>query len=302
MHKVGIATVNYNGLTDTLDLLKSLKDLDTKGLETKIFVVDSGSKGDDAEIIKESFPEVEVIKKDRNRGSAGGYNDCAKAALSWGADFILMFNNDVLLKSPKLLKSLTDVAQMDSSIGVVAPKMYFTPGFEFHKEKYDQKDLGNVLWYAGGNFDWNNVMSVHLGIDEVDSGKYDSVEEVEFTNITCILVKAEVFKKGIFFDEKLFAYFDDNDWSQKVVAAGFKKYYDGRVAIYHKVSRTSGIGSPISDYYITRNRLFFGMRYCSLRTKAALIRQAITYLISGRPAQKQAVWDFLRNKGGEYEK
>lgn len=289
MIKVAICTVSWNGKKDTIELLEGLKKLDIRDLEIKIFVVSN-------EEIK--FPGAEIIIKEENRGSAGGYNDLAKTAILWGADFLLMLNNDTLVASPRLIKSLLETMEINEMVGVVAPKMLFAPGFEFYKDRYKKSQRGKVIWYAGGTFDWKNVMSVHRGIDEVDGGKFDLVEETNFINITCILVRAEVFKKGIFFDEKLFAYFDDNDWSQRLSLNGYKKYYDGLVAIYHKVSQTAGISSPISDYYITRNRLIFGMRYASLRTKIALLRQAASLLFFGRPAQKQGVWDFFLGKVG----
>lgn len=289
MTKVAITTVNWNGRQDTIELLESLKKLDTNGLVTRTFVVSN-----------QKIPGVDVIFHKNNRGSAGGYNDAAKAGLKWGADYLLMFNNDVLVKSPNLLKSLIETAQSDPKIGVITPKMLFAPGYEFYHERYSTRDLGRVIWYAGGTFDWNNVMSTHRGIDEVDTGRFDVVEETDFINITCILVKAEIFQKKIFFDESLFAYFDDNDWSQRISAAGFKKFYDGRVAIFHKVSRTAGIGSEISDYYTTRNRLIFGMRYAPLRTKLALLRQGATLLWAGRPMQKQGIRDFFLGKRGEF--
>lgn len=290
MTKAAITTVNFNRKEDTIEWLESLKRLDTKGLETRIFIISN-------EPIKTA--QAEVILKKENRGSAGGYNDGAKAALEWGADFVLMFNNDTLVKSPGLLKSLLETANSDPKIGAVTPKMLFAPGFEFHKDDYSKKNTGRIIWYAGGSFDWANVMSTHHGIDEVDNGKYNQAEETKFVNITCVLVRSEVFKQGILFDEGLFAYFDDNDWSERLSRAGFKRYYDGRVAIFHKVSQTAGVASPVSDYYITRNRLIFTMRYAPLRSKIAVFRQGIGWLFSGRPAQKRGVWDFFLRKRGE---
>ncbi len=302
MTKVAICTVNWNGKKDTLDLLASLKKLDTSGLLVKIFLVSNQKelffKKNSSS--KRGVP-FELIYKKQNRGSAGGYNDGARAAIKWGADYILFLGNDTLIKNSSLVKDLVATAKSDPKIGLVSPKMYFAPGFEFYKKRYSKQDLGNVIWYAGGTFDWANVMSSHRGIDEIDTGKYEQVEETELNNTTCIFVSTEVFKKSIFLDEKLFAYFDDNDWSERVTRAGFKRYYDGRVAIYHKVSRTAGIGSPISDYYLTRNRLIFGMRYATIRTKISLFREALRLLFSGRPMQKKGVIDFFLGKRGELD-
>lgn len=303
MPKVGICTVNWNGKQDTLDFLQSLKTLDTSSLDIKVFVTDGGSTDGSVEAIS-SLPvykstSVQIIRKSQNRGSAGGYNDSAKEALKWGADYILLINNDTLIKDKNLLQELIKTMNSDPKIGLVTPKIYFAPGFEYQQDRgYKKTDQGNVLWYAGGSVDWANIGSHHRGIDEIDTGKYDIVEETGFTNGACVLVKKDVFDKGIFWDEGLFAYMDDNDFQEKVKRAGFKIYYDGQTSLFHKVSRTATIGSPFSDYMITRNRLIFGFRYASLRTKFALFRQALNFLISGRPMQKKGVVDFFLGKRG----
>lgn len=291
MTKVVICTVNWNGEKDTKELLASLKKLDTSGLSVKTLVISN-----------QKIPDFEVILKRTNRGSAGGYNDGAKAALKWGAKYILLLNNDILLKDPKLLKSLVQVAKSDPKIGAVSPKILFAPGFEFHKDRYKTSDRGQVIWYAGGHFDWQNVFSSHRGLDEVDTGKYDQIESTGFVSGSAMLISRAVFEKKIFWDEDLFAYLDDNDFQERVRRAGFTLWYDGRVSVYHKVSRTAGIGSSAPDYYIARNRLIFGLRYAPLRTKIALLREALRLIFSGRPAQKQGVIDFLLGKRGALDR
>ncbi|OGG19246.1 hypothetical protein A2721_00230 [Candidatus Gottesmanbacteria bacterium RIFCSPHIGHO2_01_FULL_47_48] len=302
MPKVGICTVNFNGKQDTLEFLSSLQKLDTSGLETRVFVVDGGSTDGSTQefrIQNSKFKiPIELIEKTDNRGSAGGYNDGAKVALKWGADYILLINNDTLIKDKNLLKDLIKTMNSDPTIGLVSPKIYFAPGFEFFKERYPDKDKGKILWYAGGHFDWNNVRAVHRGIDEVDQGKYDLVEEINFISGTCMLVKKDIYDQGIFWDEGLLAYYDDNDFEVRVQKSGFRLYYDGLTSLYHKVSRTGGIASEYSDYMLTRNKLIFGFRYASLRTKIALFREASKLLLSGRPMQKKGVTDFLLGKRG----
>lgn len=297
MSKIGICTVNWNGKNDTLDFLESLKNLDTKGLDIKVFITDGGSTDGSVEAIKPRFPTAQVIEKHENRGSAGGYNDSTQAALAWGADYILLINNDTLISDGKLLQDLLKTIKSDPQIALVSPKIYFAPGFEYQKG-YKKSDKGNIIWYAGGHFDWNNIRAVHRGIDEVDTGKYDRVEETDFASGTCILVKREIFDKGIFWDEGMLAYYDDNDFEERVHRAGYKFYYDGLTNLYHKVSRTGGIGSEFSDYMTARNKLIFTMRYAPLRTKIAVLREGLRLLNSGRPMQKKGIVDFFIGKRG----
>ena len=182
--KVAIITVNYNGKKDTLELLESLKLLDTSlptlgtyDVESKVIVVDNASSDGSVSEIKKQFPKVDILQTGRNLGFAGGSNKGLDYAKIWGADCFLLINNDCLIKDPDLISELIKTVDTDPKIGLVSPKIYFAPGFEFHKDKYKEQDLGKVIWYAGGRFDWDNIGSIHRGIDEIDKGRYDLVEE-----------------------------------------------------------------------------------------------------------------------------
>ena len=126
----------------------------------------------------------------------------------------------------------------------------------------------------------------------MDKGQYDFVEEAGIFSGACVLIKKEVLDNLGGFDEKYFLYFEDSDLAIKSKKAGFKIYYNGKVSIYHKVSQSTGVGSAITDYYHTRNRLIFGMKYGNLRTRFALLRQAFWLFLIGRPAQRRGILDF----------
>lgn len=290
--KVAIISVNFNGKDDTLELLESLDLLKQDKLEIKIIVVDNGSSDGSVLAIRQKFPMVDIIQSGKNLGYSGGYNRGLEYACIWGADYYLLINNDCRIKDNNLLEELIKTAA-NPSVGLVSPKIYFSAGFEFHKNRYTKKDLGNVIWFGGGKFDWDNIGSIHSGLDEVDLGQYSEVIESEIISGACVLIKREVLDKVGFFDDRFFLYFEDSDFTLRTKKHGFKNYYNGTVAIYHKVSRSTGIGSEITDYYHSRNRLIFGMQYGRMRTKFALLREAIRLLINGRAAQRQGILDFF---------
>ena len=292
MNKLAIVTVDFNGHMDTLELLESLRGLSWDG-EVKMIVVDNGSK----EPLKVLPQSVELIQTGKNLGFAGGYNRGLRYAYQWGADYLLIINNDTLVEDKNFATTLSKVLGRTLA-GAVSPKILFAPGYEFFKDRYSQKDRGKVIWYAGGSFDWNNVMGVHRGIDEVDRGQYDKVESVDFISGCCVMAKREVFAKVGYFDERTFAYFEDADWMARISAAGFKLCYCGKARLYHKVSQTAGAGSPMTDYLITRNRIAFAMRYAPTRTKFAVLRQALGFLTVGRKTQRKGVIDWLLGKWG----
>jgi len=296
--KAAIVTVDYNEHKHTFELLDTLGLINKTGLEVLTIVVDNGSKEPLSSENVEAYKDTILLPTGINLGFAGGYNRGMKYAVSWGADYVVVLNNDTLVTDKEFLQKLLSVFQDQKKAAIVSPKILFAPGYEFHKERYDNKDKGKVIWYAGGKFDWDNVYSTHRGIDEVDIGQYDSVEKTGFISGCCFMVKREVLEKVGYFDERLFAYFEDNDFVNRIEKAGFEKWYCGEASVYHKVSQTTGVGSVFTDYLLTRNRLYIGFRYAKKRTKFALIREAIKQLISGRQAQKRGIIDFIFGRYG----
>jgi len=292
--KVSIVVLTWNGLKLVLELLKDINKLETKGLNAETIVVDNGSTDGTQEKLrgyKLQNMSFKLIRNKENLGFAEGNNVGMREATKGGADYVLLLNNDVIL--PKnLLVQLIKVAKDDKKIGLLAPKMYFAKGYEFHKERYSKKDLGKVIWYAGGMIDWDNTYSSHKGVDEVDKGQYDKQEEIDVANGACALIRREVIKDIGYLDKKLFLYWEDADYSQRARKKGWKIIYTPKTHIWHKVSQASGIGSDLNDYYLTRNRMVFGMRYARLRTKLALIRESFKLLVSGRKWQKIGTRDF----------
>ncbi len=306
--KIAVITINYNGKEDTLEFLESLKSLRIDNFELKTIVVDNASEDGSVPLIKRKFPKVDLLQTGANLGFSGGYNKGLDYAKIWGADYYLLINNDCLIKDDNLLLELLRTIQADPKRGFVSPKIYFAPGFEFHKERYGEKDLGKVIWYAGGKFDWDNIRSVHRGIDEIDKGQFNWVEEAGIFSGACVLFRKEVLEKLGGFDEKYFLYFEDSDFAKRARDLGFRIFFNGNVSLFHKVSRSTGIGSKITDYYHTRNRLIFGMKYGRFRTKFALLREALKLFIFGRPSQQRGVLDYYlgatggvnAQPGGEY--
>jgi GT2 family glycosyltransferase len=141
--------------------------------------------------------------------------------------------------------------------------------------------------------DWNNVMTVHRGVDEVDAGQFDRPGETEVVAGTAMFVRQAVFAKIGLFDEKYFLYFEESDFCRRARAAGFTLWYEPKAVLWHRNARSSGVGSDLHDYYTTRNRLLFGMRYAPWRAKLALLRQAMNLYFHGRKWQKQGVADFF---------
>jgi len=300
--KVSLIILAYNGIDLTLDVLGCISSLDVGDIDIETVVVDNASKDETPERLKNyKLPNMpfKLITNSTNLGFAGGNNVGIKDALKRGADFVILLNNDIYF--PKnIVKILVSEAIKDKEIGLISPKMYFAEGYEFHKDRYKQKELGKVFWYAGGIIDKKNVYSSHRGVDEVDNGQFDKQEKTDYANGAFVLVRSQVFRDIGFLDEKLFLYWEDADFSQRAKNKGWKVIYCPKTYLWHKVSvAAGGPGGETNDYFLTRNRLIYGFRYTPLRTQIALIRDSIRLLFKGRYWQKKGVVDFYLKRWGK---
>ena len=298
--KVAVIILTWNQKAMTHEQMEDVAKLDTKGLEVECVLTDNGSTDGTKESFKGfSLPNMKFsyIDTGANLGFAGGNNIGMKDVVRRGFDYIILMNNDLILEKDLLVKLVSE-AEKDKKIGILSPKMYFAKGYEFHKDRYKKEELGKVIWYAGGIIDRDNIYTAHRGVDEVDTGQYDKKEETDVANGACVLIRREVVKDIGYMREKYFLYWEDAEYCERARRVGWKVVYTPATHLWHKVSQASGIGSNLNDYFLTRNRLDFGMRYAKFRTKLALIKESIKLLITGREWQKIGVKDsFLMRFG-----
>jgi len=298
MVKVFVTLINYNNNRATYDCLQSLEETNIESFELSVIVVDNASREKFTEDKKYQKFNLKIIRSEENLGFAGGQNVGINYALDNGADYVLVLNNDVILDKNLIVELLKTFDNKDC--GIVSPKIYFSKGHEFHKDRYQKEDLGRVIWYAGGKMDWKNMLASHRGVDEVDKGQYETVEQTNFASGCCEMIKREVFDKAGLFDVRYFLYYEDNDLSQRAKKQSFKIFYQPKAILWHlNAGSAGGSGSALQDYYITRNRLLFGFNYSSLRTKIALVKESLKNILSGRSWQKKGALDFYLRRFGK---
>jgi len=299
---VFLIILNFNGGRAVSECLESVWQMDSRGIDLNVVVVDNNSTDGSREMLQKfkssKVQKFKVIENQENLGFAEGNNIGIRYSLKNGADWVFLLNNDTEV-ARKALVRLIKVGNSNKRTGILAPKIYFAEGYEFHRERYSKEERGRVIWYAGGKIDWQNVIGQHRGVDEVDRGQYDQITETDFISGCAMLIKRKVLEKIGNLDEKYFLYYEDADFCQRAKKRGFKLVFVPKAKVWHKNLGTGRTGSELQDYYLTRNRLLFGMRWAPFQTKLALAKQSIGILLKGRYFQKKAVRDFYLRKLGK---
>lgn len=232
-----------------------------------LFVVDiTGEK-------KSFYPNSSLITflKEKNEGYSHSVNTGLRHAMDLRFTKFCVINDDTFFKEDFVNKVFLSFKKHPNSL--IGGKIYYAAGYEYHKDKYESEDLGKVIWFAGGTFDWDHVLSNHMGVDEVDKGQFDISRETEFVTGALMLFDKNVLDNIGLWDESYFLYFEDADFCVRAVRAGVKLYYDPTIVIWHKVSQsTEGSGSKLHVRFQTKNRLRFGLKYAPLRTKLHLLK------------------------------
>ena len=240
---ISIVTLTWNQTDVTCEFLESTRKLTYPNYE--ILVCDMGSKEDPtARIDAARYPNTRVLRSETNLGFTGGNNWGMRQA---AGDYIFIVNNDTEVP-PDLLDKLIAPFFKDPSIGVTCPKIRF----------YNAKD---TIQYAG--FNPINVFTgrtTAVGGLQKDDGRYDASGTTHGAHGCAMLVSRDVIDKVGMFPEKFFIYYEEWDWSARILKAGYKIWYVGDALIYHKESVTMGKKSAIKVYYHTRNRILYMRR------------------------------------------
>ena len=241
--QISIITINFNGLKDTCELIETLP-LEDDTIE--VIIVDNASQNDEATIIEQRYPQVLVIRSNKNLGFAGGNNLGIKAAQG---KYLFFINNDTVFRPQTSdFKLLVNRLESSEKVGMVCPKIRFSWG-------------DNPIQYAGYTPLSRITMRNHaIGSGESDHGQYDTAHPTPYAHGAAMMAKREVIEKAGLMPECYFLYYEELDWSMMIRHAGYNIWYEPAVTIYHKESQTTGQQSPLRTYYITRNRLLFVKR------------------------------------------
>lgn len=296
---ISIVIVNYNTAQETRDCLESLSKIKVKDFDYNVVVVDNGSKVELKLPQKLNNKRTQLIRTEANIGFTGGNNlGVAHAVKNYNSDYFLLLNSDTVVK-PDFLIRLFACLQSEDQAGIASSKIYFYPGNEYH-QTYAKKDQGKILWYAGGSIDWNNLAAFHRGVDEIDRGQFDQQPTSDFATGCCMLIKRELVEDVGILDKKYFLYLEDVDFSIRSKNLGYKLLFCPDSIVWHKNAGSSeGAGSQIQQYYQTRNRLLFFIKYGPLKTKLTGIRLMLNLLSNGGSVERKAVWDYLMGQFGK---
>ena len=276
---VAVIVLNYGSAAHILECLDSLRRLEYGSYY--VVVVDNGSKVGTVEQIAKWIKytgghlcdatastvtwqwaghRIFLIQTGKNLGYAGGNNVGIRYALSMGADYVWILNNDTEVH-PDSLTRLVERAEEDESIGICGSTLLYyhdrTRVQALGGAKYN-KWLGVTKPIGGGDV-WGRIKGT---IDR------DAVErQMDYVAGASMLVSRKFIEKVGLMCEEYFLYYEELDWAIRGKKHGFRLAWAPDSIVYHKEGATTGGGadprqrSLRSDYWSIRNRIYFTYKF-----------------------------------------
>jgi len=196
-------------------------------LSLEIFVVDNASSDNTIKMIKDSFPEVELIENKKNFGFARANNQAIKKARG---EYILLLNPDTEILNDNLKKSF-QFMRVNQECGVMGPKMYFADqNLQPSVRKFPTFWPIFLMLIKAPKF-FNQLKSIdnYLCVDF----DYSKKQEVDQVMGAFMMISKKVLDRIGLLDERFFIWFEEVDLCKRIWDGGYKVIYNPEIEIIH---------------------------------------------------------------------
>lgn len=228
---VRVIVLNWNGLRWLDGCLTALRQ--QRGCTFEVVVVDNASSDSSVTVVRDRFPECQVIALETNVGFAAGNNAGAQDAT---APYLVFLNNDTEVE-PGWLAELVAVAERDGRVGLVTSHVVYMdrPGVV--------DSAGDGYLRCGGGFKRRHGEPV----DRQAAG-----QEVFGACGAAFLIRRELFTALGGFDADYFMVYEDVDLSYRARLRGSRVMFAPGAVVRHAGSASLG--------RISANAVFYGQR------------------------------------------
>jgi GT2 family glycosyltransferase len=212
-------------------------------------MVDNGSSDGSADLLAARFPDLLLLRSERNLGFAAGVNLGLRAALERGCAYVLLANNDTWV-APTLVPLLVAALNADPTAGMAGPLICYA-------------DAPDLVWYmADMGRRWLPVPR-RVGSGLPAASIAPDPAPVDYLSGCGLLVRRAVFEQVGLLDERFFMYFEDADFCRRVRGAGFRLWVVPRARMWHRVSLSAARVAALSRERVTMYRVLFYRRHFS---------------------------------------
>ncbi len=269
MLDLAIIIVNYNTCALLRDCLKSVF-AGTGDFSYRVCVVDNASRDGSVAMIRDEFPQVELIASTVNGGypygnNVGlrrfGFQDTPGAADADAPRYVLLLNPDTILP-PTALRDMLAFADARPDCGVAGPKLLRPDG---------SLDLACRRSFPTPAISFFRMVGLSkLFAHSPIFGRYnmtflspDQLTEVDSVVGAFMLVRGAAIRQVGLLDETFFMYGEDLDWAFRIKAAGWKVWYNPAVTVLHYKEASSQHSDKARYEFYRAMAIFYRKHYAA---------------------------------------
>ncbi|MDQ3931616.1 MAG: glycosyltransferase family 2 protein, partial [Actinomycetota bacterium] len=233
---VTIVVVNYNGRDYLEPCLASLLGQRYPQDRVELILVDNASTDGSVELVRERFPQVQILINTTNTGFAPAVNQGARAGTG---DVLALVNNDAVA-DPDWLRELCKPLVMFDQVAC-------TGGLVLD-------DRGDSVDFAGGEAAfYGHGFAAHRGEAPPEDLRQGPTL---FVTGASLATTREIFLDVGGFDPDFFAFFEDLDYGWRLWVMGHEVWFVPTSVLYHRHHGTiERFGYPRERYLLERNAL-----------------------------------------------
>ena len=212
----------------------------------EILVLDSESREEIQEEIKNAWPEIKFFPFQKNTGYAKIANVGLREA---DGDYLLVLNADIIVEKDSLRK-MVEYLSANRKVGILGPQLLNFNGtiqescFKFHRLLtivYRRTFLGRV---SRGKRE----------LDRFTMKDFDrqSTREVDWLLGAAMMLKRQALKEVGLMDERFFLYFEDTDWCLRFWQKGWSVVYFSGARMHHYHGRLSKKTRGAADLFFNK--------------------------------------------------
>ena len=240
--KTAIVILNWNGAEMMRRFLPSV--VRYSGEDAEVIVADNGSTDDSCTMLEKEFPEVGIIRLNKNFGFAEGYN---QALAKVDAQYYLLLNSDVEV-TPYWLKPLHNYMDSHPEVAACQPKLLA----QGNKDSFEYAGAcGGFIDRYGYPFCRGRIFD-HV---EKDKGQYDQTTSLFWATGAALMIRKEDWHNVGGLDGSFFAHMEEIDLCWRLRSRGRSIVCIPESIAYHVGGASLAQGNPRKTFLNFRNNL-----------------------------------------------
>lgn len=241
--KIAIVILNWNGkemLSRFLPILKKHSRME----DARIIVADNDSTDGSVQMMEKDFPDIQLIRLDKNYGFAKGYNMALRQIES---EYYILLNSDVEVTEDWLLP-LVSYMDVHPEVAACQPKL-----LDLKNPEYFEYAGG-----AGGYMDkWGYMYCRGRVFDSIekDNGQYDTIQDVFWATGACLMVRSADYWAADGLDDRFFAHQEEIDLCWRMRSRNRRIVCIPESCVYHVGGATLNKSNPYKTFLNFRNNL-----------------------------------------------